>query len=75
MIDILYDKKTKIDKRYVEVRKIYRGLAKSKFHIISCQFSLHYYFRDLTTLEGYLDNVVGNCKKNGYFIGCCYDGN
>ena len=75
MIDILYDKKTKIDKRYVEVRKIYRGLAKSKFHIISCQFSLHYYFRDLTTLEGYLENVVGNCKKGGYFIGCCYDGN
>ena len=75
MIDILYDKKTKIDKRYVEIRKIYRGLAKSKFHIISCQFSLHYYFRDITTLEGYLENVVGNCKKGGYFIGCCYDGN
>ena len=22
-----------------------------------------------------MENVVGNCKKNGYFIGCCYDGN
>ena len=29
----------------------------------------------MTKLEGYLDNVVNNCKKGGYFIGCCYDGN
>ena len=74
MIDILYDKKTKIDKRYVPIQKIYRGLAKSKFHIVSCQYSLHYYFENMTKLEGYLDNVVNNCKKGGYFIGCCYDG-
>ena len=75
MIDILYDKKTKIDKKYIPIQKIYRGLAKSRFHIVSCQFSLHYYFQNITKLEGYLENVVNNCKKNGYFIGCCYDGN
>jgi len=75
MLNILYDKKEKVDKKYIKIKKMYTGLANHKFNIISCQFSLHYYFNDEDTLRTYLTNVKNNCKKDGYFIGCCYDGN
>jgi hypothetical protein len=44
------------------------------FHVCSCQFALHYFFRDLPTLQGFMINVCQNVKKDGYFIGTCYDG-
>jgi len=75
MLNILYNKKEKVDKKYTKIKKLYNGLAEHKFNIISCQFSLHYYFKNEDTLRTYLTNVKNNCKKDGYFIGCCYDGN
>lgn len=44
------------------------------FDVCSCQFALHYFFRDLPTLQGFMTNVCQNVKKGGYFIGTCYDG-
>ena len=76
MLNILYDKKdASINKEYKNIDKIYRGLANERFDLISSQFSIHYYFKDDDTLNGYIQNLVQNCKQGGYFIGTCYDGN
>jgi hypothetical protein len=64
-----------IDPEYKYIHKILKNRGNSEFEIISCQFSLHYYFKNKTTLDGYLTNISENCKSGGYFIGCCYDGN
>ena len=74
LIDIIYDKKKNVPKKYEEIDKRYRGIAKKKFDIISSQFSVHYYFKDEITLRGYIQNLSDNCEKGGYFIGTCYDG-
>ena len=53
--------------------KLY-GKGKDGFNIISTQFSLHYFFENVTSLHAYLRNVSENCKVGGYLIGTCYDG-
>lgn len=76
MLNILYDiKDTNISERYKNIDKVYRGLANEKFHLISSQFSVHYYFKNTDTLNGYIQNISENIKSGGYFIGTCYDGN
>jgi len=74
LLDIIYNKKRKIPPKYKEIRDRLAGIANERFDIISCQFSLHYYFKDESTLRGYLQNISENCHKGGYFIGTCYDG-
>ena len=57
MLNILYDiKDTNIDSRYKNIDKVYRGLANERFHLISSQFSIHYYFKNMDTLNGYIQN-------------------
>jgi ubiquinone/menaquinone biosynthesis C-methylase UbiE len=51
-----------------------QGVAKHGFNIVSCQFAIHYMFKDKQTLEGFLLNVSECCALNGYFIGTTYDG-
>ena len=51
-----------------------RSRGSNGFDVCSCQFALHYFFRDLPTLQGFMINVCQNLKKGGYFIGTCYDG-
>ena len=76
MINILYNiKDAEIDEKYNKISKVYRGLANNKFDIVSSQFSVHYYFKDSETLNGYITNVLENINDGGYFIGTCYDGN
>lgn len=50
------------------------GKAKQGFDVVSCQFSLHYFFENKRTLQGFMRNVSEMCKLGGYFIGTCYDG-
>ena len=73
IINSIYGNGT-IDKKYSYIHKELNEKGTSKFTIISCQFSLHYYFETKLTLMGYIRNITENCKKNGYFIGCCYNG-
>ena len=56
-----------------------RGMQ--SFDVISCQFSLHYFFKDELTLRSFLQNISDNLKistkeepKTGFLIGTCYDG-
>ena len=50
------------------------GIGEDGYSISSCQFSLHYFFKDLRLLNGFIRNLAECTKLNGYFIGTCYDG-
>ena len=55
---------------------VYRQYGKGKegFNISSCQFALHYFFKDKKTLNNFIRNVSECTSINGYFIGGCYNG-
>jgi len=55
------------------IRK-FEGIASSGFHVVACMFSLHYMFRDRAMFDGWLMNLGASLKTDGYFIGCCFDG-
>lgn len=44
------------------------------FDIVSCQFSIHYFFKSEETLKTFLNNVTQSLKKGGRFIGTCLNG-
>jgi len=50
------------------------GVGEEGFHVSSCQFALHYFFENETTMHSFLRNVSECTRLNGYFIGTCYDG-
>jgi len=50
------------------------GSGKDGFQITSCQFALHYFFKDITSLENFIQNVIDVTEVGGYFIGTSYDG-
>ena len=63
-----------------DVDKIGKGVARqygkgdNGFNVCSCQFAIHYFFKNSDTLKGFLKNVAQSTKINGYFIGTAYDG-
>ena len=52
----------------------YYNFVQDKFNIVSCQFSLHYFFENETKFKNFMWNVNEYIKENGYFIGTCLDG-
>lgn len=46
-----------------------------KFHIISCQFSIQYFFKNITSLETLITIVSKFLYTNGLFIGTTINGN
>ena len=50
------------------------GIAEKGFNISSCQFALHYFFKNATSFHGFLRNIAECTRLNGHFIGTCYDG-
>ena len=50
------------------------GVAENGFHVSSCQFSIHYFFKEKETLHEFLRNVTENTRVGGYFIATGYDG-
>ena len=51
-----------------------RGLAANGFNVASCMFAIHYFFRNRSTVDGFLRNLGDNLKVGGFFVGCCFDG-
>ena len=74
MIDILYGTGESISKQYQQIRPKFNKLSLKKFDLVSCQFSLHYYFESASILNDFISNIRDNVKRDGYFIGTCYDG-
>jgi SAM-dependent methyltransferase len=50
------------------------GKAALGFDSAECMFSLHYFFKDRPTLDGFMANLARTVKVNGLFVGCCFDG-
>ena len=55
------------------VQRLY-GRANDGFNVSSCQFAIHYMFKDPSTFYNFIQNVAECTKLYGYFIGTCYDG-
>ena len=53
---------------------IYPHFSTNKFNIISCQFALHYFFRNNQVFDNFIKNVTNNLNNQGLLIGCCFDG-
>jgi hypothetical protein len=51
-----------------------QGRAALGFDAAECMFSLHYFFKDRGTLDGFLGNLTETVKVGGLFVGCCFDG-
>ena len=51
-----------------------RGLAAEGFDVAALMFTLHFFFKDAATLDGLLRNISETVRENGYFVGCCFDG-
>lgn len=49
-------------------------IAKYNFDVVSCQFSIHYFFENEITLRTILQNISDNLKIGGSFIGTSFDG-
>ena len=48
-------------------------LISAGFHIVSCQFSMHYAFRCEAQVRAFLANVAGSLRTGGLFIGTTCD--
>lgn len=48
--------------------KFIAGKGADGFDAISCMFGIHYFFESEQKLDGFLDNVSYNLKKNGQFF-------
>ena len=51
-----------------------RGQAAAGFDVAAMMFALHYFFKDKSTLDSLLRNISETVRVNGYFVGCCFDG-
>ena len=52
----------------------YHGVGEDGFNVTSCQFALHYFFKDEHMLHRFIRNISECTAVGGYFIGACYNG-
>jgi len=50
------------------------GFATRPFDLVSCQFAVHYFFKDMNTLRTFANNVASVLRDGGFFAGTCLDG-
>jgi hypothetical protein len=55
------------------VKPFYNAVGNG-FDVVSCQFAIHYFFKDEPTLDQFCANLNDVIKRGGYFIGTCFDG-
>lgn len=56
------------------ISKIAKLLGQRKFTIVSCQFAIHYFFRNKESLDTLLTIVSSYITPDGYFIGTTLNG-
>jgi mRNA (guanine-N7-)-methyltransferase len=54
--------------------KIYSKIGGRKFNLISCQFAIHYFFKDESSLDTLMNIIDYSTESGGYFIGTTIDG-
>jgi len=52
----------------------YYNFVNEGFDIVSCQFSIHYFFETENKLDNLIWNIDKHLKNGGYFIGTCING-
>ena len=52
-----------------------KWLGKFKFNVVSCNFTLHYFFENPIMLDNAIKNVSSRLEEGGRFIGTSIDGN
>lgn len=52
--------------------KLPTAVAVSGFDIVTCMFSIHYFFGEKAKLDAFVDNVARNLRSGGVFAGCCF---
>tara|TARA_Y100000389_G_C17471316_1_gene531451 strand:- start:18400 stop:21225 length:2826 start_codon:yes stop_codon:yes gene_type:complete len=67
------NKKYEIEEKYKKYPILKKNFGKG-FDVVSCMFSIHYFFTDEKSLDGFLKNVQENLKINGKFICTFMDG-
>ena len=50
------------------------GILRDGANLAVCMFALHYFFATPETLQGFLNNLRDCVAVDGYFAGCCFDG-
>ena len=45
-----------------------------KYNIVSMMFAIHYLFSSKHNIDTLVSNINNYINENGYFIGCCFDG-
>lgn len=56
------------------IQSVMAGSFRAGADVASCMFAIHYFFKDSTTLDGFIKNLSETIKVGGLFIGCCFDG-
>lgn len=59
-------------KKFVEEHRFFE--KRYSFDTVSVFFAIHYFFKSKTTFHNFIQNIAHNVKQDGYFVGCCYDG-
>ena len=57
-----------------QIAQKYYGIGRDGFHMGSCQFAMHYMFKSIKSLHGFLRNLSECIRKGGYYVGTCYNG-
>tara|TARA_Y100000590_G_scaffold39811_2_gene42495 strand:+ start:3207 stop:6407 length:3201 start_codon:yes stop_codon:yes gene_type:complete len=76
-LDIIHGN-VEIEKVYNSKLRRFHGICSDDvsfgFDVVSCQFSIHYFFENEKTLDNFLENVSNSLKAGGKFIGTCFNG-
>ena len=69
----IFGKVDSISKSLQGVQSV-QNKGKNLFDMGSCQFAMHYFFKDKQTVLQFIENLKSTIKIGGYFIGTCYNG-
>lgn len=65
---------TNIIYKCVDLSENFIDLEDDKADIITCNFAIHYFFKNEKTFNILKNSIINNLKKNGYFLGTTFDG-
>ncbi len=56
------------------IDRVVGGTLRNGADVVSCMFSMHYFFESAEKLSGLLQNISDMLKVGGYFVACASDG-
>jgi hypothetical protein len=76
IIDVIFGNipKKDLENNYRSLIPYNNVMNRNKFDVVSCQFAIHYMFKDEKTLTNFIENVANNIKEGGYLIGTTFNG-